>query len=139
MWIFILLLCVGIFGFIVYYPKYKRIKKDAYTKLSNITEDTFKRKGNTEIYDIDGNLIGKYGNEKYKYVPYEDISKYVVNGYIAKEDKNFLYHRGVDFKALVRVSYYYIKNKGKITQGGSTITQQVVKNNLLTQKQNDKA
>lgn len=133
MWIFILLLCVGILGFIVYYPKYKRIKKEAYTKLSNITEDTFKRKGNTEIYDIDGNLIGKYGNEKYKYIPYEDISKYVVNGYIAKEDKNFLYHHGVDFKALVRVGYYYIKNKGEITQGGSTITQQVVKNNLLTQ------
>lgn len=118
-----------------FYPKYKNIKQNAYEKLSNMTEDSFKRAGNTEIYDKDGNIIGKYGNEKYEYVPFQNISKYIVNGYIAKEDRNFLNHHGVDYKAILRAGYSYIKHKGVITQGGSTITQQVIKNNLLTSEQ----
>ena len=118
-----------------FYPEYKNIKQNAYEKLSNMTEDSFKRAGNTEIYDKDGNIIGKYGNEKYEYISFQDISKYIVNGYIAKEDRNFLNHHGVDYKAILRAGYSYIKHKGVITQGGSTITQQVIKNNLLTAEQ----
>lgn len=118
-----------------FYPEYKNIKQNAYEKLSNMTEDSFKRAGNTEIYDKDGNIIGKYGNEKYEYISFQDISKYIVNGYIAKEDRNFLNHHGVDYKAILRAGYSYIKHKGVITQGGSTITQQVIKNNLLTSEQ----
>jgi penicillin-binding protein 1A len=118
-----------------FYPEYKSIKQNAYEKLSNMTEDSFKRAGNTEIYDKDGNIIGKYGNEKYEYISFQDISKYIVNGYIAKEDRNFLNHHGVDYKAILRAGYSYIKHKGVITQGGSTITQQVIKNNLLTSEQ----
>lgn len=118
-----------------FYPEYKNIKQNAYEKLSNMTEDSFKRAGNTEIYDKDGNIIGKYGNEKYEYISFQDISKYIVNGYIAKEDRNFFNHHGVDYKAILRAGYSYIKHKGVITQGGSTITQQVIKNNLLTSEQ----
>ena len=118
-----------------FYPEYKNIKQNAYEKLSNMTEDSFKRAGNTEIYDKDGNIIGKYGNEKYEYISFQDISKYIVNGYIAKADRNFLNHHGVDYKAILRAGYSYIKHKGVITQGGSTITQQVIKNNLLTSEQ----
>lgn len=135
---FLLLLCLmTVLAILIakFYPEYKSIKQNAYEKLSNMTEDSFKRAGNTEIYDKDGNIIGKYGNEKYEYISFQDISKYIVNGYIAKEDRNFLNHHGVDYKAILRAGYSYIKHKGVITQGGSTITQQVIKNNLLTSEQ----
>lgn len=135
---FLLLLCLmTVLAILIakFYPEYKSIKQNAYEKLSNMTEDSFKRAGNTEIYDKDGNIIGKYGNEKYEYISFQDISKYIVNGYIAKEDRNFLNHHGVDYKAILRAGYSYIKHKGVITQGGSTITQQAIKNNLLTSEQ----
>lgn len=135
--LFLSLCLITVFAIIIakFYPEYKNIKQNAYEKLSNMTEDSFKRAGNTEIYDKDGNIIGKYGNEKYEYISFQDISKYIVNGYIAKEDRNFLNHHGVDYKAILRAGYSYIKHKGVITQGGSTITQQVIKNNLLTSEQ----
>lgn len=135
--LFLLLCLMTVLAILIakFYPEYKNIKQNAYEKLSNMTEDSFKRAGNTEVYDKDGNIIGKYGNEKYEYISFQDISKYIVNGYIAKEDRNFLNHHGVDYKAILRAGYSYIKHKGVITQGGSTITQQVIKNNLLTSEQ----
>lgn len=135
--LFLLLCLMTVLAILIakFYPEYKNIKQNAYEKLSNMTEDSFKRAGNTKIYDKDGNIIGKYGNEKYEYISFQDISKYIVNGYIAKEDRNFLNHHGVDYKAILRAGYSYIKHKGVITQGGSTITQQVIKNNLLTSEQ----
>ena len=133
--VFLGFIVFGIFIFRTYYPTYKAIKKEVYAKLSNMNEDTFKRAGNTYIYDKDDNIIGEIGNEQYTYVSSEDISDYIKNGYIAKEDKSFMEHHGVDYKAILRATYYYVKNKGEITQGGSTITQQVIKNNLLSQEQ----
>lgn len=105
-----------------------------YDILSDMDETTFKRAGNTVIYDTNENIIGKIGNEKYEYVNITDISDYVQKGYIAKEDKRFTSHHGVDIRATIRAAIALVKNHGAITQGGSTITQQVVKNNLLSQE-----
>lgn len=116
------------------YPTYRELAKTAYSKLMSIDETTFTRNGNTEIYDASGDLIGKIGNEKYIYADISEISPYITNGYIAQEDKNFYTHFGIDIKATARATYALIKNKGEITQGGSTITMQVVKNNLLSQE-----
>ncbi len=57
------------------------------------------------------------------------------NAYIAQEDRRFKSHTGVDWIATFRAGLALIKNRGEITQGGSTITQQVVKNTYLTQEQ----
>ena len=129
---FVVIVC---YLFKIFYPEYKAIRKEVYDKLSNMNEDTFKRTGNTEIYDKNGNIIAQFGNEKYEYVTYDQISPYITNGYIAKEDKNFMVHNGVDYKALIRAGWALVRHKGEITQGGSTITQQVVKNNILSSEQ----
>ena len=126
-------LIIGVFIYV--WPQYAKIKENMYDILANMNETTFMQYGNTEIYDKEGNLIGSLGNEEYEYIEISDISEYVTKGYIAKEDNSFYTHPGIDVKAIVRATIALIKNKGKITQGGSTITQQVVKNNLLTQEQ----
>ena len=55
-----------------------------------------------------------------------------MNAMIAIEDKNFMKHKGVDLKAMIRASWELVKHKGEITEGGSTITQQLCKNIFLT-------
>lgn len=115
-------------------PLYKQFKESMFDAMASMNSNTFLRAGNTDIYDTDGNLIGRIGNEKYEYVDISRISPYVTKGYIAKEDRNFSMHAGVDFKGSLRAALSYLKYH-RITQGGSTITQQVIKNNLLTQEQ----
>lgn len=115
-------------------PVYEKYKESAYDVLQDMDADSFKRAGNTYIYDKDGNLIGQIGNEKYEYVSITDISDNLTNAYIAEEDRRFATHSGVDIRATARAVVALIKNRGEITQGGSTITMQVVKNNLLSQE-----
>lgn len=138
--IFFLLLIVGsgIFYFKKIRPIYMDYKAQMYEIIEDMGQGSFRRKGNTYIYDKDGAKIGKLGNEKYSYVESSKISDYIKKGYIAKEDRNFALHNGVDYKAILRAAIEYIKHKGRITQGGSTITQQVIKNNLLSQERSFK-
>ena len=62
------------------------------------------------------------------------ISMNLQNGYIAQEDRRFKNHNGVDWIATFRAGLALIKHGGEVTQGGSTITQQVIKNTYLTQE-----
>ncbi|MCD8109317.1 MAG: penicillin-binding protein [Clostridiales bacterium] len=133
--IFIAAAAMAVILFARVYPEYKEYKAQANSLLMDMDADTFRRTGNTYIYDKDDALIGELGNEKYEYVSVTDVSEYVINGYVAREDKTFMEHNGINMKAILRAGIAYIKNNGTITQGGSTITQQVVKNNLLTQDQ----
>ena len=119
------------------YLKYKTAidsaRKDAIAKERSITDTTFKRAGSTVIFDKDNQQIAKISNNTYKYISLSEISPYVPQGYIAVEDKNFMSEGGIDYIATVKATALYIKNGGKATVGGSTLTQQVVKNVLLTQ------
>ena len=53
---------------------------------------------------------------------------------ISIEDKKFVNHKGVDLKAIIRAAVALVKNKGEVTQGGSTITQQLSRNVFLSHK-----
>ena len=132
--LFIGAVVVSVFAYIYISPKFDKARKEAYDKLVSVNTSTFSMKADTEIYDKDNNLIGTVNAGHYEYVPISDISMILQNGYIAVEDKRFKEHFGIDFKGTFRAVYKYIKNKGVATQGGSSITQQVIKNNLLTQK-----
>ena len=88
----------------------------------------------TEIYDKNGQLIGLINAGHYEYVPINRISLNIQNAYIAQEDRRFKSHTGVDWIATSRAALALVKNRGVITQGGSTITQQVIKNTYLTQE-----
>ena len=88
----------------------------------------------TRLYAGDGRLLAEYATEKRVFVPLAAIPKRVINAFLAAEDKNFYVHEGVDFTGLVRAVRDNIINygAGRSLVGGSTITQQVVKNFLLT-------
>ena len=81
------------------------------------------------VYDKDGNQIGEFFDEENRVsIEYKDIPTHVVDAIVAIEDERFFEHKGVDFKRTIAAIGTYILNKGDSTFGGSTITQQLVKN-----------
>lgn len=130
----VLILVIVLFYVVRIQPMVKEYKKIAYDKLANIDEDTFAKLENTKVYGKNGELIGEVNSGSYQYKKISEISKYVQDGYIAVEDKNFKSHHGIDYLATVRAGIKLVLNRGKATQGGSTITQQLVKNSFLSQE-----
>lgn len=87
----------------------------------------------TEIYDDKGRVLAKlHDEENRKIIKLKDIPKNVQNAVIAIEDSRFFHHKGIDLKGITRAFKDYIEEKGVIRQGGSTITQQIIKNLFLT-------
>ena len=130
----VLILVIVLFYVVRIRPMVTEYKKIAYDKLANIDEDTFAKLENTKVYGKNGKLIGEVNSGSYQYKKISEISKYVQDGYIAVEDKNFKSHHGIDYLATVRAGIKLVLNRGKATQGGSTITQQLVKNSFLSQE-----
>ncbi|MEO9970466.1 MAG: penicillin-binding protein 1A [Hyphomonadaceae bacterium] len=93
----------------------------------------------SRVHAGNGTLIAEFAQEKRVFVPYESIPTHVVNAFVAAEDKSFFEHGGLDYKGILRGAINSLKNKlsgsGGL-EGGSTITQQVAKNMLLTRDQN---
>lgn len=88
----------------------------------------------TRLYASDGKLLAEYAQEKRFFVPLTSIPKLVQQAFISAEDQNFYNHQGVDIYGIGRALYENALNygTGRSPVGGSTITQQVVKNFLLT-------
>jgi len=86
---------------------------------------------NTYVYASDGHTILAIlrGSQARIVVPSEEISPWLKHAIVAIEDKRFYEHRGVDVRGIVRAVWADITNGGAV-QGGSTITQQFVKNNI---------
>ncbi len=91
----------------------------------------------TRIYASDGSLISEFSKEKRVFLEIKHIPQNVINAFLAAEDANFYKHSGVDFLAIFRTSITNtlgaISGEGGMG-GASTITQQVVKNFLLTKE-----
>lgn len=84
------------------------------------------------IYDSEGGVIAELKNERnIRYLTFEEIPEEVKNAFISIEDKRFYQHKGVDPFAMLRAAAKLV-NKNAITQGGSTITQQLARNVFLT-------
>ncbi|MCQ2388078.1 MAG: penicillin-binding protein, partial [Clostridia bacterium] len=82
-----------------------------------------------EVYDYSGKIISTNGNNSY--VKIEELQEYTKNAFIAVEDKRFYSHNGIDYLGIARA----MKNNllsGKIKEGGSTISQQYIKNTFLS-------
>lgn len=88
----------------------------------------------TRIYAGDGRLLEEYARERRIFTPISAIPKPVIEAFLAAEDRNFYTHPGVDLMSVVRAGLQNVLNmgQGRNMIGGSTITQQVVKNFLLT-------
>lgn len=137
-----LIVFIAIVGCLLALLTYAKVKPDldycrevAYDKLAQMERLDFRMLSDTEIYNKDNHLIGLINAGHYEYVPIENISMNIQNAYIAQEDRRFKSHTGVDWIATARAGLALVKNRGSITQGGSTITQQVIKNTYLTQEQ----
>jgi penicillin-binding protein 1A len=87
----------------------------------------------SKIYDRYNKMIGEIYIEKRTLAPYDKIPRHVVNAFVAAEDANFFRHRGVDYTAIARAAIKDLLG-GSFAQGGSTITQQTVKNLFLTRE-----
>jgi len=85
----------------------------------------------TRIYSDDNSIIAEYSRERRILVPFEKIPKQLVQAFVAAEDSSFFKHQGIDFVSIARAALKNLR-AGGISQGGSTITQQVAKQLLLT-------
>ena len=87
----------------------------------------------TLVYDTNGTQIGKLGVQDREPVELDRVPQILINAVIATEDKTFWKNPGVDVSGVSRA---FVENltEGKISQGGSTITQQLVKNRILGNK-----
>lgn len=88
----------------------------------------------SRVYSSDGVLLKEYAEENRLFVAIEDIPDLVKHAFIAAEDKNFYRNNGLDVESLFSAAIYsvYAYFNGLQLRGGSTITQQVVKNMLLS-------
>ncbi len=118
--IFILmcLIGIGIFAGIFFSDKFAMSKEDLLISNSN-----------TFVYDSEGNLIKELqGDENRKIITLNDMPAYLPKAFIAIEDERFYDHHGVDIKRTAAATVTYVFNKGSSSFGGSTITQQLIKN-----------
>lgn len=91
------------------------------------------KKYETHIISPDGNVTRQLaGSESHRaYVPARRIPKYLTDAIISVEDQHFYEHHGIDMRGLLRSIVVTVSTLGKKLQGGSTLTQQLVKNTLF--------
>lgn len=98
-----------------------------------ITKDSVHSKGYiTTIYDNKGSTIKTLSNHDSNriYTPLSSIPKNLQHAFIAIEDERYYSHNGIDLYGIIRATFLGIRNQS-LSQGGSTITQQLIKNNVL--------
>jgi penicillin-binding protein 1A len=88
---------------------------------------------NSVVFDRSGNKIGEYYSFYHIHAPLDKIPKAMVNSLLAIEDRKFFEHEGVNWKSIGR-AFLSVATSGRMKQGGSTITMQLVKNYLLTRE-----
>jgi 1A family penicillin-binding protein len=124
--IVILSLCFLFTGFLLLWVSSLRVPDFKDFKDRKVTESTkiYDKTGEILLYDIHKDIRRTVAN-------YEDIPRYLKNATVAIEDAEFYQHKGIKPTAIIRA---ILVNLGslKFSQGGSTITQQVIKNSLLT-------
>ncbi len=118
-----LLFLIGIIIFIVFYRSLPNIIKPGDYKPMVVSE----------VFSDDGTKIGEFYELRRKPIPVNQIPKIVIHSFVAAEDSQFFSHKGIDIRGIIRAA---IKNMlaGRVTQGGSTITQQVARSLLLTRE-----
>jgi len=127
--IFLTLLIVGFLSpFILFGYYYFKFDYD----VSELVE--YKPAVTSRIYDKDGKKIANIFDKKHRYyAPFEEIPPKIIEALVAIEDTTFFEHPGINIDAIFRAAIKVIR-AGKAVEGASTITQQLVKNVLLTRE-----
>lgn len=124
----IALILIGIVGF-----KILKLRNEAIELVKEGGKNAFRSSLTSVIYDNSGEKIANLSNNKESYyLEYNKIPYLVKQTFLTIEDRKFYDHNGIDYKAVVRALFELLKNNGEITQGGSTITQQLARNVYLS-------
>ncbi len=99
----------------------------SHEQLANYTPPTISR-----IYSGEGQLIDEFAQERRLFVPIDDVPDRVKHAFISAEDRNFYEHAGFDPMAMLSAARDAVVTRGQTLRGASTITQQVMKNFLLS-------
>ena len=86
----------------------------------------------SRIYSGEGRLIDEFAEERRLFVPIEEVPDLVKQAFISAEDKNFYNHPGFDARGMIGALVQAVQSRGDTVRGASTITQQVMKNFLLS-------
>ncbi|ATG43830.1 penicillin-binding protein 1A [Phaeobacter piscinae] len=86
----------------------------------------------SRIYSGEGQLIDEFAQERRLFTPSEEIPDLVKQAFISAEDKNFYSHKGYDMRGIAAAAVEAVRSRGENVRGASTITQQVMKNFLLS-------
>ena len=123
--LFFMVIFAGLMGLVILYGE---IRFDA-NKIIH-----YSPKLTTQIFDRNGELIANLFEEEHRlYVPYHEIPARVIEALVATEDTSFFEHSGINIEAIFRALIKDIKAM-KLVEGASTITQQLVKNTVLTRQ-----
>ncbi|MEX0708548.1 MAG: PBP1A family penicillin-binding protein [Woeseia sp.] len=85
------------------------------------------------IFSRDGRLIEEVGERRRIIVEYDELQPFVVDAFVAAEDSRFFTHPGVDYQGILRALLITLRT-GELSQGGSTITQQLARDYFLTRE-----
>ena len=96
-------------------------------RLAQYTPPTISR-----IYSGEGQIIDEFSQERRIFVPIEEIPDMVKQAFVSAEDKNFYIHHGFDARGMAAAALQAVESRGQDLRGASTITQQVMKNFLLS-------
>src|SRR6056297_1448082 len=99
----------------------------SHESLANYTPPTISR-----IYSSEGRIIDEFARERRLFTPAEEIPELVKQAFISAEDKNFYAHAGYDARGIAAALVEAVRTRGDVVRGASTITQQVMKNFLLS-------
>jgi penicillin-binding protein 1A len=86
----------------------------------------------SRIYSVEGAIVDEFARERRLFTPAEEIPELVKHAFISAEDKNFYQHSGYDARGIAAAIVEAVRTRGETLRGASTITQQVMKNFLLS-------
>ncbi len=123
-----LIFTAALLAVVGFFYLYSNVRFDAYKIID------YKPRLTTQIFDRNGELVANmFEKENRLYVKYDDIPPRLVEALVAIEDTSFFEHGGINFEAIFRALIKDIK-AGKLVEGASTLTQQLIKNTVLTRK-----
>lgn len=138
-YLFLIVLLVGVIGGYVVYEKFGKqflvYRDEAKEVVANSSVDTFRQDETSIVYDANGKMIREVTGEKEVYYKtYDEIPAYFVEAMVSVEDRRFYEHNGVDYEGIARAAYVLYQNDFGITQGASTITQQLARGIFLVKE-----
>ena len=126
---FVVVLMLGLFGAGGLYVHFAR----QIPPLPDLSTYAYTAPGVTTLVALDGTLIGELSTERREIVPYDRVPQSLVDAFVSTEDRRFFTHGGFDLRGTVRALVANLR-AGQVTQGGSTITQQVAKAFLSSER-----